>query len=57
MYIILYHYTKLTFVSVYVCVTGGHRKPFDRDSKRSFSLQSYSWTLHQGPHHYCQQKR
>ena len=31
-------------------MTGGHRKPFDHDSKRSFSLQSYSWTLHQGPH-------
>ena len=28
---------------------GGHRKLFDRDSKHSFSLQSYSWTLHQDP--------
>ena len=30
--------------------TEDHRKQFDHDSKGSFSLQSYSWTLHRGAH-------
>ena len=37
-------------VCVCVCVcerAGGHRMLFDCDSKGSFSLHSYGWTLHQ----------
>ena len=34
------------------CLIVGRWKQFDRDSKHSFSVQSYSWTLHvhQGAH-------
>ena len=40
-----------SFVHSFVrsCLTEGHRKQNDHDSKHSFTLQSYSWTLHWEP--------